>query len=217
MRTWYCRSPPPQEVTSSTPGRRAQHQPHQPVLGRAQVHVAHLFATDSRGALDGVPEHLSQTRGVGSHARLAVAFGQTITDFLQPLVGELAREVDVHVVFEIHGDERQPEQADRADLLHLGQAGHRRLDREGEQLLDVLGGETRRFGVDADLHRRHVRKGVDRHRADGLQAEERDHGKDDQHQHFVAQRNFDEMIQHDVAPVLRTLQLSGHDLLRAVT
>ena len=58
-------------------------------------------------AFDGVPEHLSQARRVRPHARLAIAFGQPIADFLQPLVGELAREVDVHVVFEINGDERQ--------------------------------------------------------------------------------------------------------------
>jgi hypothetical protein len=51
----------------------------------------------------------------------------------------LAREIDVHVVFEVDSDIGQPEQADRTDLLHLGQAGHRRFDREGEQLFDVFG------------------------------------------------------------------------------
>ena len=36
--------------------------------------------------------------------------------------------------------------------------------RQGEQLFDVLGGETRRLGVDAHLHRRHVRERIDRYR-----------------------------------------------------
>ena len=48
------------------------------------------------------------------------------------------------------------------DFLHLGQAGKHRLDREGDELLHILGRHARRFGVDVDLHRRDVGEGVQR-------------------------------------------------------
>ena len=107
-------------------------------------------------------------------------------DFLQAFIDQLSGEVDVHVVFEVHGDVGQAEQADRADLLHLRQACQRRLHRRGQQLLDVLGGQAGGFGVDVDLGRGDIRKGVDGHRANRADPLERDYQEHDQDQEFVA-------------------------------
>ena len=165
---------------------RAQDQPDGPLLPSSQVHVADLLLADARSAFDGVPIDLPETRGIGPHARRAVALWQAVADFLQAFIDQLSGEVDVHVVFEVHGDVGQAEQADRADLLHLRQACQRRLHRRGQQLFDVLGGQAGRFGVDVDLGRGDIRKGVDGHRANRADPEERDHQEDDQDQEFVA-------------------------------
>ena len=42
-----------------------------------------------------------------------------------------------------------------------GQAGHAAFDGRAEQFLDILRSQARRLGVDADLDRRYVGKGVD--------------------------------------------------------
>src|SRR3546814_15679223 len=81
------------------------------------------YMTLFRSAFDGVPEHLAQARGIGPHARLAIALWQAIADFLKSLVDQLASKVDIHVVFEIDGNIRQSKQADRADLLNFWKAG----------------------------------------------------------------------------------------------
>src|SRR3546814_8175210 len=77
-----------------------------------QVHVGDLILADARSAFDGVPEHLAQARGIGPHARLAIALWQAIADFLKSLVDQLASKVDIHVVFEIDGNIRQSKQAE---------------------------------------------------------------------------------------------------------
>ena len=48
----------------------------------------------------------------------------------QPLVDQLAGEVDVGAVLERHDDLRQAELRDRAHALQAGQAAERLLDRE---------------------------------------------------------------------------------------
>ena len=105
---------------------------------------------------------------------------KAVADFLQSLIDQLTGEVDVNVVLEVHRHVRQAEQAYRTDFLHLRQTRECRLDWRREQLLDILGRETGRFGVDVDLHRRDVGEGIDRYVADRVEAEEGHHRKHDQ-------------------------------------
>ena len=109
-------------------GRGAQNQADGPILQRAQIHVVRCGAGLGTiqlviSAFDGIPEHLSEARRVRAHLRFAIPSRQPITNLLKALVDQLTGEVDVHAVVEIHRHERQAEQAHRADLFHLGQAG----------------------------------------------------------------------------------------------
>jgi hypothetical protein len=133
----------------------------------------------------------ARARKSSAQRRFAIAFGHARLGFEHLLADQAAGEVDVDVVLEIDADEGQPEQRHGADFLDAGQAGHGRFDREGQQLLDVLGGEARRLGIDVDLDRRHIRKGIHRHGAERLHAEDHDEQESHQDQDLVAQRNID--------------------------
>ena len=104
----------------------------------AQVHVGNV-AKFFIGALQCVPEHLPQPRGIGSHLRRPVAVGNAVGDFLQTLHHQAAGKIDVHGIVKVHRDVGQTEQRYRTDIPHAGQARHAGLDRKGEQLLHILG------------------------------------------------------------------------------
>jgi hypothetical protein len=56
-----------------------------------------------------------------------------------------------------------------------GQAGHRDLQRHGDEALDLLGRAARRLGGDLHLHVGHVGEGIDRQLARRVQAEGQQH------------------------------------------
>ena len=172
--------------------RRAQQQPHRPILHRAQIR-------GRRAALrriERVPEHLAEAGGVGAKLGFAVARRNALLGFRQLLARQPPREIDVDIVLEINRDVGEPEQRDRADLLDARQARHGRLDRCGQQRLDILGGKAGTFRVDVDLNGRDVGKRVDRHQLKGAHAEDDDKDEGDQDEHLVAQRQIDECGQH---------------------
>ena len=152
------------------PGRRAQDEPDGPVLQGAQVHGRELPVS----RLDGVPEHLPQPRGVRPQGWLAIAFGNPLLRFEELFADQAAGKVDVHVVLEIGAYIGEAEQGHRADFVDAGQPGQGGFHREGQKLLDVLGSDPWRFGINIDLDRCHVREGVHRHRAERLHPEDQD-------------------------------------------
>jgi hypothetical protein len=56
------------------------------------------------------------------------------------------------------------------------------VDRDGDALLDLFGGEARRLHDDLYLHRRDIRKGVDRQagQEDGAGADHQQHAQQDE-------------------------------------
>ena len=105
---------------------------------------------------------LAEPGGDRAHLGLAVARGDLALRGAEALADELARPVDVGAVLEDHGHDRQAELRDRADLLDPRQPAHGGLDREGDEALDLLGGEAGAVGQDLDLDVGDVGDGVDR-------------------------------------------------------
>ena len=163
--------------------RGAQDQPHGPVMQGPQVHRGQLLV----GGLDRVPEHLTQARAVGPENGFAVSLWQPAFHVLQLLSDEPACEVDVDVVLEIDRYIRQAEQRNGTHFLDPGQACHAAFDGRAEQFLDILRSQAWRLGVDADLDRRYVGKGVDGDLAKRLDTEADHDGEGDQDEDFVAQ------------------------------
>ena len=76
----------------------------------------------------------------------------------------LAGVVEVDVVGELNGDDRQAGNGFRADGGQAGRAVDGILDRLGDKLLDLLGGEARRLGLDIHRRRHKFRKDIQRRR-----------------------------------------------------
>ena len=81
---------------------------------------------------------------------------------LQALGDDLAREIDVLAPLELDPDDRDPRPRDGADAPHAGGAVERRLDREGDEQLELLGRQPLRLGDDGDGGRGEVGEDVDR-------------------------------------------------------
>ena len=69
--------------------------------------------------------------------RYLSACRQLVSGLLDALVDELAREVNVRSVLEYDGDLAEPVARQRACVVELGQAAHRRFQRKGDALLDL--------------------------------------------------------------------------------
>src|SRR5690606_34095637 len=98
--------------------------------------------------------------------------------------------------FEDDGHHRQPELGDGADLFHVGQTAHRRLDGEGDEVFDLFGSEPRAVGQHLDLYVGDVRHRVDGQLFQTAHAEPDDEQPADQHQHAVVQRKVDDTMDH---------------------
>ena len=66
------------------------------------------------------------------------------------------------------------------------------------KLLDIFRGQAGGFGIDVDLHRRDVRKGVDGDVVNRAHSEVADDQKRDYHQEFIMQGGFDQFVQHEM-------------------
>ena len=113
--------------------------------------------------LHGPEVDFAQAGGDRAHARRD-ACGQPVARFLQALVDQLSREVDVGAVLEDDGDLRQAIPRQRAGLFQPRQAGHHGLDGEGDPLLGLERRVAWRLGVDDRLHVGDVGHGIDRQR-----------------------------------------------------
>ena len=117
-------------------------------------------------------------------------------DRLQPLGHDLAREVDVLPPLELDPHDGDAGTGHRADAPDAGSAVEGRLDREGDEKLQLLGGEALRLRDHRDGRSREVREDVDRklrgQRAPG--DEQHDGGGDDAP--AVVQGAADHSVEH---------------------
>ncbi len=84
------------------------------------------------------------------------------TSCLQALGNDLTSPIDINAPAELYRDNADPDSRDRSNSANARRTVHRRLNREGDETLDVLGRHTVRFGNNCDGRRRQVGKHVDR-------------------------------------------------------
>ena len=80
---------------------------------------------------------------------------------VQEVIDLLAGIEIVHIVIKHHMDDRQPEQCRTPDIRLLLYRVHGYLDRDRDELLDLLRAPSRPLGNDRHLRVRHIRKSVD--------------------------------------------------------
>src|SRR5262249_14834360 len=145
-----------------------------------------------------VMEDFAQAGGDGPHLRADDTLGDLRRG--EPFVDELPGEVDVGAVIEGHDDLGQPELRHGANRIEVRQAADNLFDGEGDLLLDLLGSQGRRTGIDLHLDGGGVGKGVEVEVAHG---EDTAHGKGQRYpenQEAVPQREVDDPVQHGTCP-----------------
>ena len=165
----------------------------EPVEDRPQLHRRHARLL---GRLDLELEDLAERRRDRPERRRAVARRDRRGGAAEPLADELPGPVDVGPLVEDDRHHRDPELRDRADLLDVGQAAHRPLDRERQERLDLQRAERRGLGDHLHLHVGQVGHRVDRQVQRRVDAHPRDQERAHDHQEAVSQRRFDEGVQH---------------------
>jgi hypothetical protein len=118
----------------------------------------------------------------------------------------LARKVNVCIVTEEDCDYRQTKLGFRFNSHHSRNSIHLILDGKGDELFDFLWCEALRFGVDLDLHRRHVRKGVDVQAIERQDAARHDQHRHDGHQQSLAIKEGNKIVGHGLLLRLTLLQ-----------
>ena len=121
-----------------------------------------LHRRDAVVAGDRNEQDLPHDRADRPHLRDGVG-GQLIAHQRKPLGDLLAVAVDVGAPVELDIDDGEPDAGNRTHAAHAGQAIHLGFDREGDELLDLRGGEA--FGLGHDGDRRLVEVGEDVDRA----------------------------------------------------
>ncbi|KEH13992.1 hypothetical protein GY15_08560 [Delftia sp. 670] len=116
---------------------------HHPLLQLGQL------AQAAHRAFQRVAVDLARGRAVGVQPG-AGTIGQR--DLVDALLQALARPVAVHAVLEDHGDQRQREQAARAQHVHAGRGQQGALQRNGDLLLYLLGRQAWHLGDDLRGH-----------------------------------------------------------------
>ena len=157
-----------------------------PVLDRLQVGDGVAGRAD-----DTIAEDLADRAGRRQRrldvVRQLADLGEPIDHVLRGLlVGQIVGELHLHV--------RQAEQRDRADGLHVGDAGHLDLDRDRDVALDLLGGLAGILGDDVDQRRNRVRIGLDVEGLVGEQAADHQHDAEDDHQDALLERGGDDGV-----------------------
>ena len=117
-------------------------------------------------------------------------------DVLDALHDALARPVVLDAVAEHERDQRQPERAARAHHRQARRAVELALERNGDLLLDLLGGEARRLGDDLRGGVGDVRIGLDRELGPRIVAVDGGEDADHRHDQALAQREADEPVNH---------------------
>ena len=120
----------PERVNAGNTRYGAENGPQHPVLERAQLHQVPVRA------LQGVLEDLTETGRDGPKVA-AGPLGQLTLHGKNTLEDQLAGKVNVGPVLENHGDHRETELGERANLGGVRETRARLLDRVGHKLLDL--------------------------------------------------------------------------------
>jgi hypothetical protein len=149
-----------------------------------------------RRVVEVIEQNKTHTGRDRAHLRLAKSFRNLFARFLQTLVDQLAREVNVRPVFEIHVHDRQPKVGNGADVFDTGQPVHGRFHGIRDEFLNLF--RRKPFGHGEHLHqvRRHIRKRVDR-QSDKIEVPRRHNaGRENYDQQSIAEGKVDEAWDH---------------------
>ncbi len=132
-------------------------------------------------------KHLAEAWRI-RHQLRSGARRQAVLNLQHALQDHLAREVNVDIVAKHHRDHRQADFRERPDVGQARRAGQLQLQGKGDEALDLSRRQPRRFGHDLHKDGRHVRKGVDRNRAEGIDPSGRHDAGQGDNQHPLTQR-----------------------------
>ena len=103
--------------------------------------------------LEVVSKNLAHATGDGAHLN-AVRHVDTVWDapfgLLEPLSNKLSGAVDVDLVVKVDVDGRESQRGERTNLLHPGDAAHRRFRRTGDELFNLFRCHPIDFSEDLD-------------------------------------------------------------------
>ena len=177
----------------------AQLRTNHPILQRTQIGGGVRRAIGFAGfgiGIDGVGEDLAHAGGNRTQGGFDT-FGHLRFHLRHALGDLLPGKVDVRAVLEHDGDLGQPVAGDRAEVLHLRQTGHGRLDGERDALLGLQWRVTGRFGVDLNLDVGDVGGDIDRDLT-GTPDADGDQGHRQRHdQPAMINRDFYDFFEHD--------------------
>jgi hypothetical protein len=162
---------------------------HEPVLDRAQL--AQIVPVAGQRVLV-YPAHAG---GIGPERRRH-ARGQSLRHGVQVLEHARARPVDVGAVLEDDVDEGRAEKREAAHHLRARHREHRGGQGIRDLVLDDLRTLPAVLGVQDDLHVREIRQRIQRRLQQRIHARADGAGREQQHQHDVAQRPVDQACQH---------------------
>ncbi|MCY1237717.1 hypothetical protein D9M72_504260 [compost metagenome] len=126
---------------------------------------------------------------------------QPVARFLDALVDQLAREMDIGAFAEDHRDLRQAVARQRAGLLQPGQARHHGLDRIGDALLGLQRRIARRGGVDLHLHVGDIGHRIDRQPGVAVKAQRGHAQHRQQDQPALLDGKADQAFKHGCLPL----------------
>ncbi len=185
---------PAEGVDLADAGDRLEQRREDPVLGGPDFgQPGHLVRPGRPLPGQGVLVDLAHRGRDRSHGDLG-PLGDAFAGLDQPLEDELAGEIDVDPVLEDDGDDGEPGLGDRADLIEPGQAAHGRLDRVGDEALDLGRRHARDRGQHLDLDVGDVGEGVDGDAQDGPDAERDEESHADEDERAPAQGAFDDPV-----------------------
>ncbi|CDE62390.1 putative uncharacterized protein [Parabacteroides sp. CAG:409] len=171
---------------------------HNPILNRAQFHRVILLLI-SRIHLQYILINFTQTGGYRHQFRCS-QFERNLTgNGLNLFVDQLASIQRGHILLENHRHQREAETRNRADFFHVHDIAHGNLDRESDQLLDLLRSKRWR-----NRHNLHLIVGNVGHSING-QCQHRINTSDQQenrsqcHKQFLADGETDNRCKHNIS------------------
>lgn len=179
--------------------RRAQERFHHGIVQNPQLaqlvrtflrFVRRVFAIPQR-----VVDDFAETGADGGEHRRDIG-RQAVARVRESLADELAQPVDIDVVLERHRHLGKAELRKRAQLHHVGEAGHLDFDWNRDERLDLLGRERADRGVDLHLRVRDVRHRVDGDAEGRPDPDRREHDRGKRDQGATTQGKLDEPFQH---------------------